>query len=276
MTVQPDRLPLYMPGLTNKAQNALPDLVKFYHENGPRSGNLSHFITEYVKDYDQYENDHMVWTDDGSEVTRIHQATYGNLTRELGNLQSQGIFDVGETMCPDADQLAEAGSITVMYLEHLFDDTVESVYEHWTPSMLLGNRMDIPKTHVIIDEAHKVVPSPKITSDEYAKMAANSFVGIARVGRKYDINLVIGTHKPRDINDVVYSLCGTSFAFRMDPKDLKKLDPKDWVSRSVPQYLPGYVAINSPENTIEPWVEAKIPRIPTLHERPGKFFDRIP
>jgi len=276
MTVQADRMPLYMPELTAKAANALPDLVRSYQKEGPASGNLDHFIKNFVTDPDTWSNDNAVWNDpDGNEVTRIHKSTYGNLRRGLGQLQSKGIFDVSQTACPSSTKIAQEGKITVIYLEHIFDDTVESIYEYWTPSLLLADRMEIPPTHMMIDEAHKVVPSPKISTDEYAKMAASSFVGIARVGRKYDLNLVIGTHKPRDINDVVYSLCGTSCAFRMDPKDLQKLDPQSWVQRSVPQYAPGFVAIESPENTLEPWVETKVPRIPVLHQRPGKFFDQI-
>ena len=103
---------------------------------------------------------------------------------------------------------------------------------------------------------------------------AEAFARVARQGRKYDINLIVSTHKPLDIHPVVYDLAGTKIVFRVSLNDAIKIGIPTQYRSLVIGYGPGYALINSPENAFVPWIEVKTLRPVCLHEKPGTFFGK--
>jgi DNA helicase HerA-like ATPase len=66
---------------------------------------------------------------------------------------------------------------------------------------------------VFIDEAHQFLN--KSTGDEYSKITLDAFGNIAKEGRKYGLNVVIATQRPRDIPEEVLSQMGTFLVHRL-------------------------------------------------------------
>jgi hypothetical protein len=66
---------------------------------------------------------------------------------------------------------------------------------------------------VFIDEAHQFLN--KSTGDEYSKITLDAFGNIAKEGRKYGLNVVIATQRPRDIPEDVLSQMGTFLVHRL-------------------------------------------------------------
>lgn len=66
---------------------------------------------------------------------------------------------------------------------------------------------------VFIDESHQFLN--KVIGDEISKMNLNAFGDIAKEGRKYGLNVVIATQRPRDIPEDVLSQIGTLIVHRL-------------------------------------------------------------
>ena len=243
-SVNPRRLPVYMPELTDKAQNTLVPLAQYYQNQV--GGSLDHF-RKWITQQASWRDDNPRWeNDDDNEIVQTHSSTYGNLLRQLDALRNLGIFDVHGAEEPPYDDFAEAGVLTIVYLDHLYYADITSIFEFHIPSLLLNHRNEIPETHTLVDEAHEVIPKGRSGQGNYADVAASEFSEIAREGRKFDLNLIVSTHKPKDINSVVYSLCGTNVIFRVDPEDLSTLQPPSRYERMMSGYRTGYAIVNPP------------------------------
>ncbi|WP_373332090.1 ATP-binding protein [Thiopseudomonas alkaliphila] len=66
---------------------------------------------------------------------------------------------------------------------------------------------------VFIDEAHQFLN--KKIGDETSSFALDSFGNIAKEGRKYGLNVVIATQRPRDVPEDVLSQIGTLIVHRL-------------------------------------------------------------
>jgi hypothetical protein len=66
---------------------------------------------------------------------------------------------------------------------------------------------------VFIDEAHQFLN--KTVGDEFTKFNLDAFGNIAKEGRKYGLNVVIATQRPRDIPEDVLSQIGTFLVHRL-------------------------------------------------------------
>ena len=106
-------------------------------------------------------------------------------------------------------------------------------------------------------------------------MVSDIFANIARQGRKYDIDLITSTHKPKDLNTIVYDLAGTIISFRLSEEDAKVAGIPRGFRLRVTAFDPGYGLINSPENSRVPWIEIKVPWAKCAHEKPKRFFERL-
>lgn len=66
---------------------------------------------------------------------------------------------------------------------------------------------------VFIDEAHQFLN--KSIGDEHNKFELDAFGNIAKEGRKYGLNIVVATQRPRDIPEDVLSQMGTLIVHRL-------------------------------------------------------------
>lgn len=97
---------------------------------------------------------------------------------------------------------------------------------------------------LIIDEAHEYFPQSY--SENVSKETVESFINrIMRLGRVRNIGVVMATHMPDDLNQLVIQLSNTKIIMRNDESILKKLglqEYSDILSSSTP---PGVGLINS-------------------------------
>lgn len=253
---------VYLKNLSDRAREALKRLMQEY-----RGMTLPNFI-QHLGDIQELSPN---WIGIRGTDVRMHIQTYENLLTSIQNLRGEGIFDIADYSEPE--RYVEPGKLTILYLEHLPEE-FRHIYEFHAVYSIYRRRMKIAKqggASVIIDEAHEVIPTKSRASD-YAEVVAGALARVARQGRKYDINLIVSTHKPLDIHPVVYDLAGTKIVFRLSPDDAKRIGIPMQYRSSVVGYSPGYALINSPENASVPWIEIKTLRPICLHEKPGTFF----
>lgn len=74
---------------------------------------------------------------------------------------------------------------------------------------------------VFIDESHQFLN--KSIGDDISKMNLTAFGDIAKEGRKYGLNLVMATQRPRDIPEDVLSQIGTLIVHRLTNEKIRKL-----------------------------------------------------
>jgi len=270
-----EELALYMPGLTDAAVGGLVDLFELYNQQFPSTQrSFSHF-REFVR-RGKREQREVYWEYSERRVS-IHPMTYGNLVRELNTLATWGVFDVQGTEGLRYPDFANAEYITIVYLQHL-NERLKHIFEFFISGFMFRNRKTPePREKVlIIDEAHEVIPRKAYGYEEnWIRLIARNFSEIAREGRKYYLDLVISTHKPGDINPVVYGICGTRIIFRLPHEDVEEAGVPRELRPIVENFAPGFCIIHSPENTKTSWLEAKIPPINCLHIPPRDFFEQI-
>lgn len=263
----------YMPNLTDLALGVLARAIRVY--GGVK---LEDFINNIEQDATlrgQY-----IYLDKLPGYP-IHSSTFQNLIRSLRDLEELGVFDVGKAGI-DINKLTEKGKISIIYMEHL-NEYQKPIFEHYIMYEIYKNKTKIedPGLFIVIDEAHDVIPRkvPPGGHKEYVNEVARVFSKIAREGRKYGINLIISTHKPRDIHQVVYDLCGNKICFRLSIDDARDVGIPSELTHQLAQFNPGFALVNAPENAdisgILPWIEIKTIIPHSLHVKPKRFFDYI-
>jgi len=263
----------YMPNLTDLALEALARIIREY--GGVK---LEDFIRNIEQDARFNGNNVSLRRLPGYP---IHRNTFHNLIRNLRGLEELGVFDV-ERGDLDINKLMEGEKISIIYMEHL-NEYQRSIFEHYIMYEIYKNktRVEEPGLFIVIDEAHEVIPrkAPPGGYKEYVNEVARVFSKIAREGRKYGINLIISTHKPRDIHQVVYDLCGNIICFRLSIDDAREVGIPSELIHQLAQFNPGFALVNSPENTdisgVLPWIEVKTIIPNALHTKPKRFFDYI-
>ncbi|RLI80708.1 hypothetical protein DRP04_07790 [Archaeoglobales archaeon] len=270
-----EELALYMPGLTDAAIGGLIDLFELYQFSTPESSRSFTHFRSFIEGA-THEQREVYWEHNGKRVS-MHPMTYGNLKRELSTLGTWGVFDVKGTEGLRYPDFAKSGYITIVYLQHL-NERLKHIFEFFISGFMFRNRKEPePKEKVlIIDEAHEVIPRRVYGYEEnWINLITRNFSEIAREGRKYHLDLVISTHKPGDINPVVYGICGTRVIFRLPHEDVEKAGVPQEFRPVVENFAPGFCIIHSPENTKTSWLEVKIPPINCLHISPRDFFEKI-
>lgn len=267
--VTADQALVYLKNLSDRAREALRHLMQVH-----RRVTLANLIEQLGNT----ENISQNWIGIRETDIRMHIQTYENLRTSIQNLRGEGIFDIDGYLEPQ--QYVEPGKLAILYLEHLPEE-FRHIYEFHAIYSIYRQRMEIAKrggASVLIDEAHEVIPRARgpaqSRASDYAEVVANAFARVARQGRKYDINLIVSTHKPLDIHPVVYDLAGTKIVFRISPDDAQKIGVPGEYRSVVVGYGPGFALIGSPENTQVPWIEMKTLRPACLHEKPGTFFTK--
>jgi DNA helicase HerA-like ATPase len=79
---------------------------------------------------------------------------------------------------------------------------------------------------LIMDEAHEYFPQ---ASDENAKGVIEDLINkLMRLGRVRRLGVILATHYPDDLNELVIQLSNTKVIMRNDPQVLKKLSAEDY------------------------------------------------
>jgi len=88
---------------------------------------------------------------------------------------------------------------------------------------------------------------------------------MAREGRKYNINLMVSTHYPGDIDDVVQNICDTKIVMGVSEQDARRAEVPEDYRTEISQLNQGYAYVNTSSSTTSPWTQIRIPWADLLH-----------
>ncbi len=199
--------------------------------------------------------------------SRYYGKTYGSALRALRQIQRAGVYDARQVEEPQ--MYGNAGEYNTVYLAHLDQMSTRHMVEKHIMGYMRQNKeqVDEPGVYIVLDEAHEIVPaeattaSPKAVTDRLVR----EFDKMAREGRKYNINLIVSTHYPGDINQVVQSICDTTVVMGISETDAQRAGvPKEY-QNEVSNLDRGYAYINTASSTTAPWTQVRIPSTDLLH-----------
>lgn len=200
-------------------------------------------------------------------TSRYYGKTYGSALRALRQIQRSGVYDARQEEEPH--MYGNASEYNIVYLAHLDQMQTRHMVEKHIMGSMRENREEVnePGVYIIVDEAHEIVPaesttaSPKAVTDRLVR----EFDKMAREGRKYNVNMVVSTHYPGDINDVVQSICDTSVVMGVSESDARRAGVPEEYRKQVSNLDQGYAFVNTASSTTAPWTQARIPITDLLH-----------
>jgi len=203
-TIEPEALTGLLRGVTDKGEQNLPSIFRYWKENEREKGNELKF-SNFIKYFRRAENDDRVFKtknsrgDEASEI-KLHSGTYNNILRsidrasELKNILSKGKMSVINVASPKG---VEFGAIL---LRHLLHNIVEEKR---------NRNSDIPVL-IIIDEVHQFY------NNENSKDTLGDLDTICRTGRSQEIGVIFSSQNPSDIPKGLSSVINSKFFFKSD------------------------------------------------------------
>lgn len=165
---------------------------------------------------------------------------------------------------------------SIFYLEHL--DTEELIM--WGMQLvkyLYENKRKMEHSYIFIDEAHKLIPAKPPTagkSGTFPRLRDN-FERLAREGRKYAINLILGTQSPRDLHEIVPQQCPTRIVMKIDKSNARSAQLEENESRIVTKFGQGQMFLKSPFNGTSEWIRLHSESPPVPHESMTNFWKKL-
>lgn len=210
--------------------------------------------------------------------TPQYVSSYRALLRGLANAENSGMFDA-DPSAAEPEVFGNAGEYNVVYFDHLDEEWKRNLIEKHIMEKMRVNKTEVdkPGIYIILDEAHEIIPqkaSPG-TPKEIVDRLAFEFDKMARVGRKYDINLLVSTHYPSDINDIVKKQCDTKVVLGLSENEARDAGvPKEY-REDVSQLNRGFGYINTKSSRTSPWTEVKIPLTNLNHMQIDPWDERM-
>ena len=152
------------------------------------------------------------------------KSTFAAARRGLRHLRD--IFDVHEEsnrLNNNPLECLKFDGTSVFYLEHLGREE-QLMWGMQLVKWLYDNKREDGEFFVFIDEAHMLVPRyPPVDgkSGTFPRLRSN-FEKLAREGRKFGINLILGTQSPKDLHEIVPQQCPTKIVMKIDKSNAKE------------------------------------------------------
>lgn len=212
-----------------------------------------------------------------SEKHLVARSTLENIIRNIRALDEWGLFGVkvgGEEISEAApDEYIEGGYLTIVDLRYAMEDVysqcaftfhiLDKVFAWKREKRVRGE--ETPDLFIVADEAHNYFPQRGLLEEESVRVIAGKLQRIAREGRKERLGLILATQFPRDVHDVVRSLCNTKIVFRVDRSDLEALDIP-WELRELATKMQNLTGIvKSPVGLRTGYLTIKVPLPITEH-----------
>jgi len=220
------------PYFTEQARELLDRLFKYIEEKAERQLKT---LEEYIKEIAGMS------ARDIEQETNIHRGTVMNIIRNLIILNDSGLFDVKinetEIKEPKLKDIVEQGDIVLLDIYNadiqpkagkiLALRLLDQVFA-WKKTLEAVGEPN-PLAFVVIDEAHRFFPTHGLEEESYVVLVASKLERIARMGRARGLGLILATHSPKDIHQVVLNLCNTKVVFRLESTLVKELGlPRDY------------------------------------------------
>lgn len=194
--------------------------------------------------------------------TGYRVSSYNSLFQGLDKASQSGVFDA-EPQAAEPSIFGNEGEYNVVYLQHLNEVWKRNLIEKHIMENMRENKEEIekPGVYIILDEAHEIIPQdpPPGSPKEITNKLAHEFDKMAREGRKYNINMLVSTHYPSDINDVVKKQCDTKAILGLSSSEARDAGvPKEY-QEDVAQLNKGFGFINTKSSRTSPWTEVRLP-----------------
>lgn len=219
------------PFFTERAKVAIPIIFRKLREDKISFSNLKELAQKMEENFNE-----LVY-----KRKLVASSTLENVIRNVYALDDWGLFNVKvgnmEISEVTPDKYLREGYLTIVDLRYSMEDIysqcafiyhiLDTVFRWKRESRIRGE--STPDVFIVIDEAHNYFPQKGLLEEESVRLIAGKLQKIAREGRKEGLSLILATQFPRDVHDVVRSLCNTKIIFRVDKKDLEVLDlPKEY------------------------------------------------
>jgi DNA helicase HerA-like ATPase len=165
---------------------------------------------------------------------------------------------------------------SVFYLEHL-DPEERLMWGMQLVKWLYENKREKGEFFVFIDEAHQLIPAKPPTAGKggtFPRLRDN-FEKLAREGRKFGINLILGTQSPRDLHEIVPQQCPTRIVMKIDKGNARAAHIEEGEARIASQFGQGQMFLRSPFNGTSEWIRVHSEAPPLPHESMTKFWDKL-
>ena len=165
---------------------------------------------------------------------------------------------------------------SIFYLEHL-DPEERIMWGMQLVKYLYESKREMGNSYIFIDEAHQLVPAKPPTAGKggtFPRLRDN-FEKLAREGRKYGINLILGTQSPRDLHEIVPQQCPTRVVMKIDKGNARSAHIEDSEARIATRFGQGQMFLRSPFNGTTEWLRLHSESPPIPHESMTKFWDKL-
>ncbi|MHA1143905.1 MAG: ATP-binding protein [Candidatus Helarchaeota archaeon] len=254
-----EELALYLPELTNKAQDILEALFKLYMEKNDVFDFKDFY--QWVETTKQEEKNQCYWTSaDGTLEIRASGPSAQNLLRELANFLARRIFD--EVPQPDIQEILNK-RVVFFYLPRikgyeelrtlLLFELISRIIGFKTQAANKGRIDDFLKRQsvVLIDEAHELIPNPHGTTgreNSFSKHVDEEFRIVATEGRKYMVSIISASQSLRKLNPNVVEQSNTLILFRGSKADIDTLSVPANIKKDLLGLKVGHAIVYCPGN----------------------------
>ena len=172
--------------------------------------------------------------------------------------------------------LMDFNGTSVFYLEHL-DPEERIMWGMQLVKYLYENKRQMGNSFIFIDEAHQLVPAKPPTAGKggtFPRLRDN-FEKLVREGRKYGINLILGTQSPRDLHEIVPQQCPTRIVMKIDKGNARSAHIEESEARIATRFGQGQMFLRSPFNGTSEWIRLHSESPPIPHESMTRFWEKL-
>ena len=212
-----------------------------------------------------------------SQGTKFYKSTFLASLRGLRHLKDW--FDHHEeSMLRDENPLncLKFDGTSVFYLEHL-DPEERIMWGMQLVKWLYENKRQKGEFFVFIDEAHQLVPAkpPEAGKRGTFLRLRDNFEKLAREGRKFGINLILGTQSPKDLHEIVPQQCPTKIVMKINKSNSRAAELEESESRIASRFGQGQMYLKSPFNDTPDFIRLHSPAPPLPHQSMTNFWDDL-
>ena len=223
---------------------------------------------------DEKKNNQQIATSKG---TKFYKSTFRAAQRGLRQLKD--IFDHHEdSMLKDENPLncLKFEGTSIFYLEHL-DPEERLMWGMQMVKWLYDNKRESGDFFVFIDEAHALIPArPPVAGGRgtFERLREN-FEKLAREGRKFGRNLILGTQSPKDLHEIVPQQCPTKIVMKINKTNSRAAEISDSEARIASRFGHGQMFLKSPFNGTADWIRIHSPSPPIPHGSMSDFWPKL-
>ena len=221
--LDPNSLLGVVENLTELAQQALPDIFRYWQIKKPTGSSFSSFLDHIDECIDNDYNFQTISLSNRESSTRLNPATAAAMRSRLESASSYFENDNGNDL--DVEEILQEGKTTVIEIGKSLDFGSIVLRYVLTKLIELKQNSEVPIL-IIIDEVHLFY------SNNASKAALSDLDNICRTGRSKQIGVIFSSQNINDIPSGLSSVINTKLMFKSDEftKKINGILPEDIMS----------------------------------------------